>query len=208
MAIFEGERLDEARAIIARYPQGRERSAVMPLLYLARGELADESGRTTEARDYFGRGAALLEADLPDVDALEAQVGVGRMEAAAGNHERARRIASESLDIARRVGHLSLEARCRILLARIEVSRGRFEGARRELDAVARDEGSRALERELRAQALYWSARTWTGLGDAARAAADRAAARDVVNGIAAGMTEQRRAAFLSRPGVAAMAGR
>jgi NADH-quinone oxidoreductase subunit E len=35
MAIFEGERLDEARSIIARYPEGRQRSAVMPLLYLA-----------------------------------------------------------------------------------------------------------------------------------------------------------------------------
>jgi len=35
MAIFEGERLDEARSIVARYPQGRQRSAVMPLLYLA-----------------------------------------------------------------------------------------------------------------------------------------------------------------------------
>ena len=35
MAIFEGDRLDEARAIVARYPEGRQRSAVMPLLYLA-----------------------------------------------------------------------------------------------------------------------------------------------------------------------------
>ncbi len=35
MAIFEGDRLDEARAIVARYPDGRQRSAVMPLLYLA-----------------------------------------------------------------------------------------------------------------------------------------------------------------------------
>jgi NADH-quinone oxidoreductase subunit E len=35
MAIFERERLDEAHAIIARYPEGRQRSAVMPLLYLA-----------------------------------------------------------------------------------------------------------------------------------------------------------------------------
>ena len=35
MAIFEGDRLDEARAIMARYPEGRQRSAVMPLLYLA-----------------------------------------------------------------------------------------------------------------------------------------------------------------------------
>jgi NADH-quinone oxidoreductase subunit E len=35
MTIFEGDRLDEARAIVARYPEGRQRSAVMPLLYLA-----------------------------------------------------------------------------------------------------------------------------------------------------------------------------
>ena len=35
MAIFEDERLREAIAIIARYPEGRQRSAVMPLLYLA-----------------------------------------------------------------------------------------------------------------------------------------------------------------------------
>jgi NADH-quinone oxidoreductase subunit E len=35
MEIFEGARLDEANAIMARYPSGRQRSAVMPLLYLA-----------------------------------------------------------------------------------------------------------------------------------------------------------------------------
>jgi NADH-quinone oxidoreductase subunit E len=35
MAIFEGTAREEAAAIIARYPTGRERSALMPLLYLA-----------------------------------------------------------------------------------------------------------------------------------------------------------------------------
>ena len=34
MAVFEGAVLDDARSIISRYPAGRERSAVMPLLYL------------------------------------------------------------------------------------------------------------------------------------------------------------------------------
>jgi NADH-quinone oxidoreductase subunit E len=34
MAILEGSVLDDARTIVARYPEGRERSAVMPLLYL------------------------------------------------------------------------------------------------------------------------------------------------------------------------------
>ena len=35
MAILEGAALDDVRTIMARYPAGRERSAVMPLLYLA-----------------------------------------------------------------------------------------------------------------------------------------------------------------------------
>jgi NADH-quinone oxidoreductase subunit E len=35
MGLFEGATLEEARAIVARYPAGRERSAIMPLLYLA-----------------------------------------------------------------------------------------------------------------------------------------------------------------------------
>jgi NADH-quinone oxidoreductase subunit E len=34
MAVFEGPMLDDARRIVARYP-GHERSAIMPLLYLA-----------------------------------------------------------------------------------------------------------------------------------------------------------------------------
>ncbi|HSL09854.1 MAG TPA: NAD(P)H-dependent oxidoreductase subunit E [Actinomycetota bacterium] len=35
MALFDGAVLEDARTIMARYPEGRERSAVMPLLYLA-----------------------------------------------------------------------------------------------------------------------------------------------------------------------------
>jgi NADH-quinone oxidoreductase subunit E len=35
MAVFEGSARDEARTIVERYPAGRERSAIMPLLYLA-----------------------------------------------------------------------------------------------------------------------------------------------------------------------------
>jgi NADH-quinone oxidoreductase subunit E len=35
MTLFDGAVLDDARAIMARYPAERERSAIMPLLYLA-----------------------------------------------------------------------------------------------------------------------------------------------------------------------------
>ena len=35
MAVFDGSVLDDARAILARYPDAHQRSAIMPLLYLA-----------------------------------------------------------------------------------------------------------------------------------------------------------------------------
>ena len=38
MAVFQGRVAEEAREIMARYPKGRERSAIMPLLYLAQSE--------------------------------------------------------------------------------------------------------------------------------------------------------------------------
>jgi NADH-quinone oxidoreductase subunit E len=63
MAILEGERLDEARAIVARYPEGRERSAVMPLLYLAQsveGHVTREALR--EIADLIGVRTAEVEA--------------------------------------------------------------------------------------------------------------------------------------------------
>ncbi|MGZ6546281.1 MAG: NADH-quinone oxidoreductase subunit NuoE, partial [Actinomycetota bacterium] len=64
MAIFDGTTLDEARAIIARYPAGRERSAVMPLLYLAQSI----EGRVT--RDGLREVAALLDVTTAEVEAV------------------------------------------------------------------------------------------------------------------------------------------
>jgi NADH-quinone oxidoreductase subunit E len=64
MAIFGGATLDEARTIIARYPVGRERSAVMPLLYLAQSI----EGRVT--RDGLQEVAALLGVRTAEVEAV------------------------------------------------------------------------------------------------------------------------------------------
>ena len=64
MAIFEDATLAEARTIIARYPAGRERSAVMPLLYLAQSI----EGRVT--RDGLKEVAALLGVTTAEVEAV------------------------------------------------------------------------------------------------------------------------------------------
>jgi NADH-quinone oxidoreductase subunit E len=63
MAVFEGTTLEEARAIVARYPEGRERSAMMPLLYLAQsveGYLSRDGLR--EVGELLGLTTAEVEA--------------------------------------------------------------------------------------------------------------------------------------------------
>ena len=64
MTIFDGATLGEARTIIARYPVGRERSAVMPLLYLAQSI----EGRVT--RDGLKEVAELLGVTTAEVEAV------------------------------------------------------------------------------------------------------------------------------------------
>jgi NADH-quinone oxidoreductase subunit E len=64
MTLFEGATLEEARAIVARYPEGRERSAVMPLLYLAQSI----EGRVT--RDGLREVGELLGITTAEVEAV------------------------------------------------------------------------------------------------------------------------------------------
>ena len=64
MAVFAGAVLQDAESIIARYPEGRERSAVMPLLYLAQSE----EGRVT--REGLQEVAGLLELTTAEVEAV------------------------------------------------------------------------------------------------------------------------------------------
>jgi NADH-quinone oxidoreductase subunit E len=63
MAVLGGARLDEAEEIIGRYPEGRERSAIMPLLYLVQsveGFISREG--LTEVAGLLGLTTAEVEA--------------------------------------------------------------------------------------------------------------------------------------------------
>jgi NADH-quinone oxidoreductase subunit E len=64
MTVFDGTAEREAREIIARYPAGRERSAVMPLLYLAQSL----EGRVT--REALREVGALLGITTAEVEAV------------------------------------------------------------------------------------------------------------------------------------------
>jgi NADH-quinone oxidoreductase subunit E len=64
MAVLEGARLDEAEEILGRYPEGRERSAIMPLLYLA------QSVEGFVSRDGLTEVAGLLGLTTAEVEAV------------------------------------------------------------------------------------------------------------------------------------------
>jgi NADH-quinone oxidoreductase subunit E len=64
MAVFDGSVAEEARAIIARYPKDRERSAIMPLLYL--GQSVDGM----VSREVLRETAGLLGITTAEVEAV------------------------------------------------------------------------------------------------------------------------------------------
>ena len=64
MTLFEGARLEEAKEILGRYPEGRERSAIMPLLYLA------QSVEGHVSRDGLKEIAGLLDLTTAEVEAV------------------------------------------------------------------------------------------------------------------------------------------
>jgi NADH-quinone oxidoreductase subunit E len=64
MPVFDEDRLEEAKEILARYPAGRERSAIMPLLYLA------QSVEGYVSRDGLKEVASLLGLTTAEVEAV------------------------------------------------------------------------------------------------------------------------------------------
>jgi NADH-quinone oxidoreductase subunit E len=64
MAVLEGARLEEAKEILGRYPEGRERSAIMPLLYLT------QSVEGFVSRDGLIEVAGLLGLTTAEVEAV------------------------------------------------------------------------------------------------------------------------------------------
>jgi hypothetical protein len=103
-----------------------------------------------------------------------------------------------SLERARRAGPLSLEARCRVYLARIDVGERRLEEALETLRVITPD-GERALGPELQAQVHYWRSRALMARGDRAGAQSEETVARKLVADLRASLPAQYRGGFESR---------
>jgi ATP/maltotriose-dependent transcriptional regulator MalT len=120
------------------------------------------------------------------------------LDALSGQVARGTAALTESLDQARKMGHVALEARCRVLFARIELKRGRADAALAMLREV-RDDADRAIGPELQAQVHSWRAQALDRRGDSAGAMSERRASRALLEQLRAGIPEQYRRMFEAR---------
>jgi tetratricopeptide (TPR) repeat protein len=174
----------------------------LPLLLLVQGELAGHAGRVDEARRAFERASSLWTGPLPDAASVEARANLGYLDAVAGRPVQGRLAVETSLKQAQLMERFALEARCRLLLARIDLGQRQFDAALRTLDAIPPDDDMRTIGAELRAQVHYWRAQALMGGGAAAAAQAEIGLARKMIDGIREALPEAYRPGFLARPEV------
>jgi tetratricopeptide (TPR) repeat protein len=172
------------------------------LLLLVQGEWASEAAPPPDARHYFEEASRLWSDAAPDPSTIEARARLGLILAREGRIEAGSRLIRESLDAARRLAHLGLEARCRTLLAHVELIRGRLDEATMVLEGIPSDDGVRTVGPELRAEAYSLSSRIRASRGDVKGSALDAASARLQIETIAQSLPEPFKSSFYRRPGL------
>jgi tetratricopeptide (TPR) repeat protein len=181
--------------------QRLENAEFLAQVKTALGELAYESNRRDEARRHWSEAAALWIDDLPEPASVEARAYLGLLDAVEGRPAPARKAVEASLEQAGRMGLFSLESRCRMYLARIELGYGRPEEAWKALSAITWD-GERTLSPELQAQVHYWRSRAMAARGDRSGAQSEEGEARKLIRTLQASLPEQYRDGFASRPDI------
>jgi tetratricopeptide (TPR) repeat protein len=177
-------------------------AGMLPPFHAVSGELAYEMGNARVAQQHFRAAAAFLTEDLEDPDAALARAYLGMADADDSRYDPGRQAIGRTLETARRMGHVSLEARCRIYLARTALLRGRTAEAMSELQMVPGDDVERAIDREVRAQVHYWTSQALKARGDAESAALQLDAARKIIESLAVKLPESMRDRFRNRPDI------
>jgi hypothetical protein len=163
-------------------------------------ELAIQAGHPREARTHLSRAVALWTDHLPEPPSVEARAHLGLLDALEGRPASGRRAVQSSLAHATQTGPVSLEARCRIYLARIDVGERRFDDALETLKTLVT--GGKTPGPELQAEVHYWRSRALEGRGDRADAKAEQDIARKLIENIGASLPIQYKGSFRSRPDI------
>ncbi len=175
-------------------------AGLLPALHAVSGELASQMGNRKDARQHFRTSADFLTEQLEDPFAALARAHLGMLDADEGRYDIGRESVRRTLETARRMGHISLEARCRVYLARISLLQGRAAEALNELQMVPADDSEQAIDLELRAHVHYWTGQAFKARGDEQSAASQREAALKIVETLAMRLPESTRDAFRKRP--------
>jgi tetratricopeptide (TPR) repeat protein len=172
------------------------------LISLVRAEWEIDSQRPREARMRLEEATAAWKDALPEPSAVEARAYLGFLYASEGQVDRGRQLIASSIEAADKLGHVSLEARCRLFLASLEIGRGRLKEANDLLNSIPEDSGGRMLSPELRAEAHDLRSRLQAARGDVDAATWSADAARIVILGLGQRLPEAYRASFAARASI------
>ena len=172
------------------------------LISLVRAEWEMESQRPREARAHLEDGTASWNDALPEPSAVEARAYLGFLLTADGQVERGRQLIVSSVEAADKLGHVALEARCRLFLASIEIGRGRLKEANELLNSIPEDNAERTLSPELRAEVHASRGRLQAARGDVDAATWSFDAARTTIQRLAERLPENYRASFAAREAI------
>jgi tetratricopeptide (TPR) repeat protein len=179
----------------------RTRSEYTPLLHLALGELEYESNRLEPARRYFEKASAGSNDDLSDPASVEARAWLGLIDTLERRTTRPRAAVEASLTRAVQLRHVALEARCRIILARVLLNSGDHAGAASVVGNSSGD-GTVVPGSELLAQMHYWRGRAHAALGEMDASRAESARAKELLDVLRNSLPDRYRESFSMRPDI------
>jgi tetratricopeptide (TPR) repeat protein len=172
------------------------------LISLVRAEWELESQRPRDARARLEEGTVAWNDALPEPSAVEARAYLGFLLASDGQVERGRQLIVSSVEAADKLGHVALEARCRLFLASIEIGQGRLNEANELLNSIPEDNAERTLGPELRAEVHASRGRLQAARGDVDASTWSRDAARTTIRRLAERLPENYRASFEAREAI------
>ena len=178
----------------------RERDARVPVTRASvAGQWAYEAGDLRGARTRLSEAVTAWTGSRPLAAATEARAWLGLIDALEGQVDRGRAAVLASVADAQHLRRVWLEARCRVLLARIELLRRRPDDALSALAAIPPDDQALSIGADLRAEAAHWRAQALTARGDQAQAERAAGEARRAVDALASTLPDPLRQLFSAR---------
>jgi tetratricopeptide (TPR) repeat protein len=190
--------LERARDLLEKARSAVEASGQLwlaPSADTALGEVALESGNPGEARAWFDRAAGYWTDDLPDASSVEAKCYLGVLDPVPST---ALQTIAASVEQARRMGRLAVEALCRIQEARLRLSMRQGAEALATLSEIPIGAGQ-TVGKEVQAQIHYWRSRALSARGERRDAEADSARARTLIQELQVSVPPAYRDGFSAR---------